>query len=326
MLEEKKDNNDDKINIEDDDNSKIVPKIPPLFTGLASVILIFILYQLAGSAIFLLIFGADVLNISKFSAYDINMFRLLTIGGQILFMLFPTLVITKYVYKDVTAILRVKRPKIFEIMLFFAGFVLLTPLLQYIMAFQTYIVEYLAKSNTTLYNIKQFLDSMNSSLDDVYNKVMIANNPLEYFGIILFAAVTPAICEEFLFRGLVQKSFEMRFKVGTAIFITAFIFSVYHFNPYGLLPLILLAMYFGYSVYLSKSIIISMLLHFINNFFSITVMNVFRDKLGKETEVFTQGNIYSDLFTFVIILIIFILLMRYIFNYYKKQTIITEAI
>ena len=323
MLE---DNNDDKINIDDKSNSEIVPKIPPLFTGLASVILIFVLYQLAGSAIFLLVFGADVFNISKFTAYDINMFRLLTIGGQILFMLFPTLVITKYVYKDVTTILRVKKPKIFEIALFFAGFILLTPLLQYIMAFQTNIIEYLAKSNTTLFNIKKFLDSMNNSLDDVYNKVMIANNLLEYFGIIIFAAVTPAICEEFLFRGLVQKSFELRFKVGTAIFITAFIFSVYHFNPYGLIPLILLAMYFGYSVYLSRSIIISMLLHFANNFFSITVMNIFRDKLGKETEVFTQGNIYWDLFTFVIILIIFILLMRYIFNYYQKQTIITEAI
>ncbi len=319
-------NDDDKVNIENNDNDNKYPKLPPLFTGLASVISIFILYQLAGSGIFLLIFGADVLNIQKFTAFDINMFRLLTVGGQVLFMLFPTLVIAKYVYKDVTAIMRVKKPKLFEIGLFFAGFVLLTPLLQYIMAFQTYAVDYFAKISPTFNGIKQFLDTMNSSLDDVYGKVMIANNPLEYIGVIIFAAVTPAICEEFLFRGLVQKSFELRFKTGTAIFITAFIFSIYHFNPYGLIPLILLAMYFGYSVYLSNSILISMLLHFINNFFSVSVMNMFKDKLGKETDVFTQGNIYSDLFTFVIILIIFILLMRYIFNYYKKQTIITEAI
>ncbi len=320
------DDDDNKVEIEENNNNSVYPKMPPLFTGLASALAIFIIYQLAGSVIFLLIFGADVVNMKKFSALDINIFRLLTIGGQVLFMLFPTLVITKYVYKDVTSIMRVKKVKLIEISLFFIGFVVLTPILQYLIAFQTYGIEYLAKISPSFNGLKSFLDSMNSSLDEVYKSVMIANNPFEFIWIVVFAALTPAICEEFLFRGLVQKSFELRFKTFTAIFITSFIFGVYHFNPYGLIPLIFLAMYFGYAVYISESIFISMLLHFTNNFFSVTVMNIFRDKMDVETEMFSQGNITVDIFTFVILLIIFILIMKFIHNYYKKQKTIMEEI
>lgn len=319
------DDEDNKVEIEDN-NKSVYPKMPPLFTGLASALAIFIIYQLAGSVIFLIIFGADVVNLKKFSTFDINIFRLLTIGGQVLFMLFPTLVIAKYVYKDVTSIMRVKKVKLIEISLFFIGFIVLTPILQYLIAFQTYGIEYLAKISPAFNGIKSFLDTMNSSLDDVYKSVMIANNPLEFIWIVAFAALTPAICEEFLFRGLVQKSFELRFKTFTAIFITSFIFGVYHFNPYGLIPLIFLSMYFGYSVYLSESILISMILHFANNFFSVTVMNIFRDKMDVESEMFSQGSITADIFTFVFLLIIFILIMKFIHNYYKKQKTIVEEI
>jgi membrane protease YdiL (CAAX protease family) len=304
----------------EDNNFNETPKIPPFFTGIISAVLIFFIYQLAGSVIYLLIFGLSSLEIEKFTSFEIIMFRLLTIGGQILFMLFPTLVITKYVYKDLTKILRVKKLDLKLGGLLFAGFILLTPILQYIMSFQTIFIEYLAKGNKTFNSVKQFLDTLNSNLDAVYNKVMIANNPFEFIGIIIFAALTPAICEEFLFRGLVQKSFEYKLKTFWAIFLTSFIFSIYHFNPYGFIPLVLLSMYFGFSVYVTDSILISVILHFSNNFFSVFVMNVFNISDNEQKEMLSQNNLTNDLFIFAVLIILFTFLMQYILKHLKQNS------
>ena len=307
------------LNQTEDNNNYETPKIPPFFTGIGSAVLIFFIYQFAGSVIYLLIFGLNSLEIEMFTSFEIIMFRLLTIGGQILFMLFPTLVITKYVYPDITKILRVKKLDIKIGLLLFGGFVILTPILQYIMSFQTLIIDILAKSNKTFYSIKQFLDTLNSNMDAVYNKVMIANNPLEFFAIIVFAAVTPAICEEFLFRGLVQKSFEYKFKVFWAIFLTSFIFSIYHFNPYGLIPLILLSMYFGFAVYIADSILISIILHFSNNFFSVFIMNVFHISDTNQNDILNKSNISVDISIFAVLIILFALFMKFILKYVQQK-------
>ncbi|HPN36912.1 MAG TPA: CPBP family intramembrane metalloprotease [Melioribacteraceae bacterium] len=304
--------------LEENDNN-LKPKMPPFFTGLVSAVLIFFIYQLAGSVIYLLVFGLNSLEIEKFTSFEIIMFRLLTVGGQILFMLFPTLVITKYVYPDISKILRVKKLDIRIGALLFIGFVILTPILQYIMSFQTIIIDYLAKSNKTIYSVKQFLDTLNSNLDAVYNKVMIANNAPEFIAIIIFAALTPAVCEEFLFRGLVQKSFEYKFKPFWAIFLTSFIFSIYHFNPYGLIPLILLSMYFGFAVYIADSILISAILHFANNFFSIFVMNVFNISDINQKEILKNNNMSVDVLIFIILIVLFAVLIKFIVKYVQQK-------
>lgn len=311
------------INLPDykDDNTR--PKLPPVFTGFAASFLIFFIYQFAGSAIYLLIFGLNSLQIDKFTPYEIIMFRILTIGGQILFMLFPTLLITKFVYPNITEILRVKKPDIRLSVLLFIGFIILTPILQYLMSFQTIVIDYLSANNDIFNSVKKFLDNINKNLDSIYNNVMISHNFLEFLGIVIFAALTPAICEEFLFRGLVQKSFELKFKAITAIFLSSLIFSIFHFNPYGLIPLILLSMYFGFAVYVSNSILISIILHFSNNFFSIFVMNVFNiSDLNQQSA--SLNNITFDISTFIILLILFSLLLKYIIKY--KQQINKEAV
>jgi hypothetical protein len=309
---------------EEENNYINTPKIPPFFTGLISAVVIFFIYQLAGSIIYLMIFGLNSLEIEKFSSYEIIMFRLLTIGGQILFMLFPTLVIAKYVYPNLTSVLRVKKTDFKVGLLFFIGFVILTPILQYIMSFQTVFIDFLAKNNASFNSVKKFLDTLNSNLDAVYNKVMIANNIVEFFAIVIFAALTPAICEEFLFRGLVQKSFEYKFKAFWAILLTSFIFSIFHFNPYGLIPLILLSMYFGFAVYVTDSIFISIILHFSNNFFSVFIMNVFNISESNQTDILYKNNLTSDISIFLVLVIIFALQMKFTLKYVQQKR--TEAV
>ena len=83
---------------------------------------------------------------------------------------------------------------------------------------------------------------------------------------LLVMAVIPALGEEFLFRGVIQKSIAKNINNKIlAVWITAFLFSAIHFQFYGFIPRLLLGAYFGYLLIWSRSIWLPIIAHFINN-------------------------------------------------------------
>ena len=85
------------------------------------------------------------------------------------------------------------------------------------------------------------------------------------FNILLIAAL-PAIGEELIFRGILQKAFQYLFRSGhAAVWITGIIFSALHFQFYGFLPRLLLGVIFGYLFLWGKNIWLPVAAHFINN-------------------------------------------------------------
>src|SRR5574344_750665 len=93
---------------------------------------------------------------------------------------------------------------------------------------------------------------------------------------LVLLAVTPAICEEFFFRGALQPFLQKICKSGPwAIFITAFIFSAFHGEFTGFIPRFLLGLYLGYLVYFPQSMWSSILAHFIHNTISIIMQYVY---------------------------------------------------
>lgn len=85
-------------------------------------------------------------------------------------------------------------------------------------------------------------------------------------------AVIPAIAEEFFFRGALQGILSQWFRnYHVAIIITAFIFSLIHFQFFTFLPRFFLGMVFGYLMYFSGNIWIPILAHFINNAAAVIV-------------------------------------------------------
>ncbi|MFV0554948.1 MAG: lysostaphin resistance A-like protein [Mangrovibacterium sp.] len=86
----------------------------------------------------------------------------------------------------------------------------------------------------------------------------------------LVIAVVPALVEELLFRGALQRIFiKMSKNTHWGIWISAFIFSAIHMQFYGFLPRMLLGALFGYIVCYSGSLWVSIALHFINNSFAL---------------------------------------------------------
>ena len=83
-------------------------------------------------------------------------------------------------------------------------------------------------------------------------------------------AIVPAICEEFLFRGALQRTFLRWIKnPHVAIWISAIIFSTIHFQFYGFFPRLFLGAAFGYIYFWTGSLWYTIFAHFLNNGFAV---------------------------------------------------------
>lgn len=285
----------------------------PISAAFIAMVGIFLLYQLGGAILTLLIFGFN------FEKADVNALRMLTMGGQIMLMLLPTLIFARYVYQHNTSfILRIKFPSLKEIGIFGIGLILLTPLLQSFLYIQNYFLHYLSSVSPLVKNVTDLLDKLDKLVETTYGSLLTAHNVFEGSFIIFVVALIPAICEETLFRGLVQKSFEMKLKPVWAILITAIFFGLYHFNPYGLIALISLGVYFGFAAYISDSIFVPMVLHFFNNFVAVLVFFFLGNDELINTTVKKQTQIIPLLFSFAMFAVLFFAYIFYIKTNYHK--------
>jgi hypothetical protein len=86
-----------------------------------------------------------------------------------------------------------------------------------------------------------------------------------FYNIFLIALI-PAIGEEFLFRGVVQRTFhEWTKNKHVAIWVSAVLFSALHLQFYGFIPRALLGALFGYMFVWSGNLWLPVIAHFINN-------------------------------------------------------------
>ena len=89
---------------------------------------------------------------------------------------------------------------------------------------------------------------------------------------LLMIAVIPAIAEELIFRGALQRSLTKIFhNPHVAIWMTAFIFSAIHFQFFGFLPRFLMGAAFGYLYFWSGSLWYAMIAHFLNNAYAVCI-------------------------------------------------------
>ncbi len=276
------------------------PLISPLTAAVIGLVGVFVLYQIGGSVLTLIIFGFDI------QKADVNAMRLMTMGGQILFILLPALILAKYVYTDVTTALRVRLPRKTDLLVFTIGLFILIPLLQNYLYIQNYLFVKLAASSGVFASIKETFDSLDKLVESAYGNLLGTHNIFEGTLVILVIGITPAFCEEILFRGFIQTSLELRSTPFKGALYTAIFFGLYHFNPYGLIPLILLGLYFGYAVYVTDSIATSITLHFTNNFVSILLYFIYGNSELLESSVPPPKEIGGLLIQFVLLILVFV--------------------
>ena len=93
-------------------------------------------------------------------------------------------------------------------------------------------------------------------------------------GLTLALAATvfaPAVCEEMFHRGVLLASMRGRFKDSFIVVVAGLLFGVFHLDPARFLSTALLGMALAYAALRARSILLPMLLHFVNNLFSVGV-------------------------------------------------------
>jgi membrane protease YdiL (CAAX protease family) len=164
------------------------------------------------------------------------------IASEVLLFLLPTIIFMRLRRIPLKAGLRLKpiRP--------------LIGLLCILLGFTTYLfVVVIDAVMARLTTIPGMLISMES---------IVPKGILESIGLLIALAVVAPLCEEPLFRGVIQGTYEKQRTASSAIAITALMFALWHFRVSGMMGLLLEACLFGYLVWRSGSIFASILMHF----------------------------------------------------------------
>ncbi len=162
-------------------------------------------------------------------------------------------------------------------------------------------------------------------VEKTYGNLLSASNIFELLLVVIVVAVVPALSEEAMFRGFIQRSFELKYKKYLAVIITALFFSAYHFNPYGFIPLFILGAFFGFAAYKSKTLLVPMFLHFLNNFSAVMLYHfIGDDELIKSDPTINADEFSSYVMMFFGLSVLFIGLIIFINKYYTSKKLLEE--
>lgn len=143
-------------------------------------------------------------------------------------------------------------------------------------------------------------------VDAVFGKVVVGAMPVGENGIelllsILVIAGSAGICEEFVFRGVIQRGFE-DFGPVKAILLAAFLFSLTHLDFQKILGTFMLGILIGFIVYRTNSLFCGIFAHFTNNAIAVIagyISNKLLDIFQKAGDmVQPSGYSTSDIFDY----------------------------
>lgn len=136
---------------------------------------------------------------------------------------------------------------------------------------------------------------------------------------IFMIGILPAIGEEFMFRGILQRLLKDWLKnIHVAIFITGFLFGAMHMQFYGLLPRMILGVIFGYLFYWSGSIWVPVFAHFINNSGAIVVS--WLSNIGLISQKYQDFGSTGNM---VFIILSFLMTVSCLFMVYRRKPVIS---
>ena len=138
-------------------------------------------------------------------------------------------------------------------------------------------------------------------------------NNFEYLIGIIAIAIIPGFCEEYFFRGVLQKNLKLLLKnAHIAILLSSLLFSAFHLQFYGFFPRFFLGVFFGYLFYWSGSLMYPIIAHALNNFLSLTVFYAASSGLfGEDIDISVNSSpeIPLALIAFSIIIFIFLVVI-----------------
>ena len=151
--------------------------------------------------------------------------------------------------------------------------------------------------------IEKWMKESENKAAELTERFLVMHSVSDLLFNIFMIGLLPAIGEELLFRGVIQRLFiDWSKNRHIGIWVTAILFSAMHLQFYGFIPRVLLGALFGYLLVWSGSLWLPICAHFANNasavlftwLFKEQLMTVDADKIG------AQGETSAVLISFIV--------------------------
>lgn len=256
----------------------------------------------------------DIINSAKEHKFETLGIKIAQLIASCILFILPPIIISKLFKHNILKYLQLNTsPKFYYYIIIAIFMIAAFPLLSIITEWNTSI-----KFPESIKFFEILLRKLEDSNGQLINLILSGNTICDLIINMIVIALIPAIGEELVFRGLIQKYFIKFLKnPHISIFITAFIFSSIHFSFFGFFPRFILGIFLGYLTWNFKSLYPSIFAHFVNNAFAVYMSFHFPDieKLEEIENYYPENN-----YIFISIIIIAFALGTLLFVKLKKRS------
>lgn len=268
------------------------PSYKLLFTGFV-VVIAFLFTQIIAALLAIPLFGLDqvmgMLSGLDFSDPDsMNLLKFFQIFQSIGLFIIPPLIVAWLFHSSISEYLSLNnKPMLPAILLVTLLIFIINPFINFTGAInaEMHFPEWMSGVERWMRNAEDTAEKLTKAFLKVDN---IGGLLLNLFMI----AVLPALGEELLFRGVIQKLFsQITRNPHWGIWISATLFSALHMQFYGFLPRLLLGGMFGYLLVWSGSLWLPIIAHFINNAAAVILLYMIdKGQVNPRIEEFGTGT------------------------------------
>lgn len=273
-------------------------KLERIFILAALLILGLIIGSIIG-VIYPLVSGQDVMSL--------NSLRFMQISSQIFTFVLPPILYAMLIKENPKESLGIKNVSYHW---FIIGFVMMYAILPLNNVFAEWNAG--LKLPESMSRIEELIKEMYESSAVVLEKLVNVNTFGGFVINLIMIAGLAALGEELLFRSIIQTSLIKTCKnAHVGIIIASAIFSFIHFDFYAFIPRLVLGMLLGYMFYYSRSIWVSMFMHFVNN--ATAVVIYYLNNIGVtnvDVETFGQTQLLPLLISIALMAVLFWLAIR----------------
>lgn len=288
------------------------PFVQVMMLGLCAFIGL-IVFLIIGMGIVFLMYGAEIFSnmnwMASTEARYLPAQRILITAQQIGLFLVPALFMARIEGQQTRVFYGFKRPDgalLFIVLLIMACTL---PLLEWVTALN----QKMAFPDA-LKGLEKWMKDAEAQAMETTKALLKMNHIGAFLVNIGMIALLPALAEELMFRGALQRALGRMFNnTHVAIWFSAFIFSAIHMQFYGFLPRLFLGAGFGYLYFWSGSLWYAIFAHFINNAYAVCAAwymqknNIPLSEADKTMNIAWYGYVISAILTFLL------------FRYFKKQ-------
>lgn len=280
------------------------------------IVLLSFLFSLFVSFLVVILSHQDLTSLSNTSAFiqagNIHLLKYLQIIQSVFLFVIPPVIFAFFVTKKPRTWLQINK-----------GISWQTLILLFLLMLSMFpVTNFLAEINQTI-QLPDFLSGVydwmlkkEQELAVITEQFLKADSFGEFSLNFIMIALIPAIGEELLFRGVLQKIFSNWTKnVHWGIFIAAFLFSAIHMQFLTFLPRFFLGIVFGYLLVWTRSLWVPILAHFFNNGFAVIVSYLTqKQNIGEDVENIGQSNNFFWLSLFNLLIVSLLLFFIYKFE------------